>query len=112
MYSLLAINFILLISIPSWINFFILDITNSNSSGTLPQGKILFGNDLEKVSGIYGQNLIISPYNMFNFAENGGIIISPGFSYLFEISCVNIDITSNFTMSFSWWEENMPSFMD
>ena len=87
-------------------------ITNSNSSGTLPQGKILFGNDLEKVSGIYGQNLIISPYNMFNFAENGGIIISPGFSYLFEISCVNIDITSNFTMSFSWWEENMPSFMD
>lgn len=87
-------------------------ITNSNSSGTLPHGKILFGNDLDKIYGIYGQNLIIAPYSMYNCNENGGVVISPGFSYLFEISSVNIDITSNFTTAFSWWEEDIPTYMD
>lgn len=86
-------------------------ITNSNSSGSMPMGKIFFGNDIEKVFGIYGQNLIIPPYDMYVSNENGGIVISPGFSYLFEIAPVNEEITSNFTMSFSWWEEPLSSFL-
>lgn len=87
-------------------------IINSNSSGTIPSGKILFGNDLENIHGIYGQNLIISPYSMHISNENGGVVISPGFSYLFEISPINKEITSNFVMSFSWWEEPMSPFLD
>lgn len=87
-------------------------ITNSNSCGSMPTGKIFFGNEIEKIYGIYGQNLIISPYNMHTSNENGGIVISPGFSYLFEISPVKEEITSNFVMSFSWWEEPLSSFLD
>lgn len=87
-------------------------ITNSNSSGSMPTGRIFFGNDVEKIYGVYGQNLIIPPYNMYTSNENGGIVISPGFSYLFEISPVKEEITSNFVMSFSWWEEPMSSYLD
>ncbi|WP_434794700.1 hypothetical protein TPDSL_18140 [Terrisporobacter petrolearius] len=87
-------------------------ITNSNSCGSMPTGKIFFGNDIEKIYGIYGQNLIIPPYNMHISNENGGVVISPGFSYLFEISPVKEEITSNFVMSFSWWEEPLSSFFD
>ncbi|WP_455537972.1 DUF6143 family protein [Terrisporobacter sp.] len=87
-------------------------IANSNASGKLPHGKILFGNDLEKIYGIYGQNLVVSPYSTYNCRENGGIVISPGFSYLFEFSSINTNITSNFTMSFSWWEEDISSYID
>lgn len=87
-------------------------ITNSNSCGSMPIGKIFFGNDIEKIYGIYGQNLIIPPYNMHISNENGGVVISPGFSYLFEISPVKEEITSNFVMSFSWWEEPLSSFFD
>lgn len=87
-------------------------ITNSNSSGTIPFGKIFFGNDVEKIYGIYVQNLIIPPYNMYKSDENGGIVISPGFSYLFEINPVKEEITSNFVMSFSWWEEPISPFLD
>lgn len=87
-------------------------ITNSNSNGSMPMGKIFFGNDIDKIFGIYGQNLIISPYNTFISNENGGIVISPGFSYLFEISSVNKEITANFVISFSWWEEPISSLLD
>lgn len=87
-------------------------ITNSNSCGSMPIGKIFFGNDIEKIYGIYGQSLIIPPYNMHISNENGGVVISPGFSYLFEISPVKEEITSNFVMSFSWWEEPLSSFFD
>ncbi len=87
-------------------------ITNSNSCGSMPAGKIFFGNDIEKIYGIYGQNLIIPPYNTHISNENGGVVISPGFSYLFEISPVKEEITSNFVMSFSWWEEPLSSFLD
>lgn len=87
-------------------------ITNSNSCGSMPVGKIFFGNDVEKIYGVYGQNLIIPAYNMHLSNENGGIVISPGFSYLFEILPVNQEITSNFVMSFSWWEEPISSFLD
>lgn len=87
-------------------------ITNSNSSGSIPAGRIFFGNDVEKIYGIYGQNLIIPPYNMHTSNENGGIVISPGFSYLFEIIPVKEEVTSNFVMSFSWWEEPMSSYLD
>ena len=78
----------------------------------MPAGRIFFGNDVEKIYGVYGQNLIIPPYNMYTSNENGGIVISPGFSYLFEISPVKEEITSNFVMSFSWWEEPMSSYLD
>jgi len=87
-------------------------ITNSNSCGSMPTGKIFFGNDIEKIYGIYGQNLIIPSYSMHISNENGGVVISPGFSYLFEISPVKEEITSNFVMSFSWWEEPLSSFFD
>ncbi|WP_343348518.1 DUF6143 family protein [Terrisporobacter petrolearius] len=87
-------------------------ITNSNSCGRMPTGKIFFGNDIEKIYGIYGQNLIVPSYNMHISNENGGVVISPGFSYLFEISPVKEEITSNFVMSFSWWEEPLSSFFD
>ncbi|MCC3864948.1 hypothetical protein K0040_11750 [Terrisporobacter petrolearius] len=87
-------------------------ITNSNSCGSMPTGNIFFGNDIEKIYGIYGQNLIIPPYSMHISNENGGVVISPGFSYLFEISPVKEEITSNFVMSFSWWEEPLSSFFD
>ena len=87
-------------------------ITNSNSSGSMPGRQALSGNDVEKIYGIYGQNLIIPPYNMHTSNENGGIVISPGFSYLFKILPVKEEITSNFVMSFSWWEEPMSSYLD
>lgn len=87
-------------------------ITNSNSSGRISSGKILFGNDMEKIYGIYGQNLIVTPYNMYTSNENGSVVLSPGFSYLFEISPINKEIISNFIMSFSWWEEPISSFLD
>lgn len=87
-------------------------ITNSNSNGSIPVGKIFFGNDFEKIYGIYGQNLIISPYNMYASKENGSIVISPGFSYVFEISPVSNESTSNTVMSFSWWEEPIPSLFE
>lgn len=87
-------------------------ITNSNSRGSMPAGKIFSGNDVEKIYGVYGQNLIIQPYNMHTSNENGGIVISPGFSYLFEISPVKEEITSNFVISFSWWEEPMSPFLE
>ena len=89
-------------------NFFC--ISNSNSSGTIPQGKIFFGNELDKIYGVYGQNLIVPSYNSYNLNENGSIVISSGFSYLFEVIPINSDITSNFVMSFSWWEESISSY--
>lgn len=87
-------------------------ITNSNSSGKMPYGKIYFGNDLDKIYGTYGHNLIISPYSMYKSSENGDVIISPGYSYLFEINPINIENDSNFIMSFSWWEEPFSTFVD
>ena len=89
-----------------------ISITNSNSSGTMPKGKIFFGNDMDKIYGTYGQNLIISPFSMYNSFENGSIVISPGFSYMFEVSPINQEVISNFVMSFSWWEEPFSSYMD
>lgn len=89
-----------------------ISITNSNSNGSMSFAKIFFGNDVEKIYGIYGQNLIIPSYSMHNSYENGSIIISPGFSYLFEIIPINKEISSNFVMSFSWWEEPIPTFFD
>ena len=89
-----------------------ISITNSNSSGTMPKGKIFFGNDMDKIYGTYGQNLIISPFSMYNAFENGSIVISPGFSYMFEVSPINQEVISNFVMSFSWWEEPFSSYMD
>lgn len=89
-----------------------ISITNSNSNGSMAFAKIFFGNDIEKIYGIYGQNLIIPSYSMHNSNENGSIIISPGFSYLFEIIPINKEITSNFVMSFSWWEEPIPTFFN
>lgn len=82
-------------------------ITNSNSRGKKPHGKIYFGNDLDKVFGTYGHNLIISPYSMYKLNENGDIVISPGYSYLFEISPINAENDTTFIMSFSWWEESL-----
>ena len=82
-----------------------ISITNSNSSGTIPYGKIFFGNDLDKIYGIYGQNITVPPYGTHVSSENGSIILSPGFSYLFEIFPTNKEFVSNFVMSFSWWEE-------
>lgn len=87
-------------------------ITNSNSSGRISSGEVLFGNDMEKIYGIYGQHLIVPPYNMYTSNENGSVVLSPGFSYLFEISPINEEIISNFVMSFSWWEEPISSFLD
>ena len=87
-------------------------IVNSNSCGSIPNGRIFFGNDLDKIYGIYGQNIIVPPYNSYNFCENGAIVISPGFSYLFEIAPINKEITSNFAMSFSWWEEPFSSYFE
>ena len=46
----------------------------------------------------------------YNLNENGSIVISSGFSYLFEVIPINSDITSNFVMSFSWWEESISSY--
>lgn len=89
-------------------NFF--SITNSISCGTIPQGKIFFTNELDKIYGIYGQNLIVPAYNSYNLNENGSIVLSPGFSYLFEIIPVNNNSVSNFAVSFSWWEEILTSY--
>lgn len=87
-------------------------IINSNSNGSIPTGEIHFGNDIEKIDGIYGQNLIISSYNSYTSYENGSIIISPGFSYIFEIIPIDNQTISNSTMSFSWWEEPISSFLE
>lgn len=89
-----------------------ISISNSNSSGSMPKGKIFSGNDIEKIYGIYGQNLIVPPYNMYRCHENGAIVISPGFSYLFEVKPIDKDVASDTVLSFSWWEEPLSPFLD
>ena len=76
----------------------------------VPESFYVVTNGLDKIYGIYGQNLIVPAYNSYNLNENGSIVLSPGFSYLFEIIPVNNNSVSNFAVSFSWWEEILTSY--